>query len=407
MYNIKFTLSDGSEVFPNYMSLEQRQKLKEDIGDKREVMWCSCRNDIRLFYRLSENFRFYPEHNGYEHDPNCTRYHTQGSKRKTPIIHSDDETTIVFLKFNPKNFTIPTMKETDLDEQEENDFDISIDSLETDVHTEEEVIHLDKLEVDSINDKEPDFNLSNFVRCINLDTYMERIINNKNILPHGYFSNALFGRLKNIKIGGMKKNIRSLSLEEDGLRFFYSKFAGCDIKTNNSRKSYYVKVNGTDNKIYSLFTFGGIYEKALKKFHKEYGIEPDEYTMVAGFQYYPLSGNNSHYKVIGRMHLFQVSDHGLYCRSMFEQSCYNIITNYVLYNKREKIRFYIPPEDDFINGIIEIPGHKKKGILIFSSSTKTKELSINTSLFEPLIIQKQEEFNNNVMASFIEKIKSS
>ncbi len=77
MYNVKFTLSNGTEVFPNYIDIEKRNILKKQIGDRSKVMWCSCRKDIKLYYRLSKNLHFYPEYNGYEHSPFCVRYHTE------------------------------------------------------------------------------------------------------------------------------------------------------------------------------------------------------------------------------------------------------------------------------------------------------------------------------------------
>lgn len=111
MYNVAFTLLNGTDIFPNYMDIKQRSILKKQSGDKSEVMWCSCLPDKKLYYRISENLRFYPEHNGYEHSSYCIRYHTNESKRRTAIIRSDEETATVYLGFNPKNFTIPAAKQ--------------------------------------------------------------------------------------------------------------------------------------------------------------------------------------------------------------------------------------------------------------------------------------------------------
>lgn len=58
--------------------------------------------------------------------------------------------------------------------------------------------------------------------------------------------------------------------------------------------------------------------------------------MIAGIQYYPKSKNGTNYKVVSRFHMFQVSDHGLYCNSLLELECYNVIINYIKKNKYEK-----------------------------------------------------------------------
>lgn len=422
MYNEKFTLHNGTEIFPNYMNTEQRSLLKQQIGEQSEVMWCSCRTDKKLYYRLSENLRFYPEHNGYEHSPYCIRYHTVESKRRTAIIHNDEETATVYLQFNPKNFTMPSTNPDDDTEDnneesnegktednlsEESSSLSTINSISSDSSEENELIHLNKIKVDSDNYKEPKFNLANFIRCINYDTFNERIINHKPLLSYEYFANALIGRLKNIRISGMSKNVRNLSLEEDGVRFFYAPFIGCDVKKSQSYTSYNIKIKGHENNVYTLFTFGVVYEKALKRFHKQYGIEPNEYTMVAGFQYYPISKSGNHYKVIGRLQLFQVSNHGLYCNSLFEIECFNIIINYIKKHTAEYIRFYIPTEDELINGIIEVEGFNKKGIIIFPSTKASKEFTIDYELFEPLVVDTDLDLSENVLNGFIKRIKTN
>jgi hypothetical protein len=408
LYNERFTLSNGTEIFPNYMNAEKRSILKEQIGDRSEVMWCSCRTDKKLFYRISENLRFYPEHNGYEHMPLCIRFHTEESKRKTAIVRTDEETATVYLQFNPKNFTIPTTNPTD-DESDDNlEEEISFsDSLSSNPSVENEILHLNRLKVDSDKYREPKFNLATFIRCINHDTFTERTINNKSILSCDYFTNALFGRLKNIRISGMKKSVRSLSLEDDGVRFFYSPFLGCDIKKSPASISYHVLIKSYENKVYPLFTFGSIYEKALKRFHKQYGIEPNDYTMVAGFQYYPTSKGGTNYKVIGRLHLFQVSEHGIYCSSLFEQECLNKIVNYVKKQRTINARFYIPADDDLINGIVELEGYHKKGIIIFPSTRESKELTIDKGIFEPLLLEPDNVLTDNTLNTFFNRIKSN
>jgi hypothetical protein len=414
MYNVKFTLSNGKEVYPNYMNTNQRSVLKDQLGNKSEVMWCSCRTEKKLYYRLSENLRFYPEHNGYEHSPYCIRYHTKEEKRLSAIVRSDEETATIYLHFNPKNFTIPT---TSQDDESNNDIEDNIlDNNKTPTISnfanenadENELIHINKIKVDTQIYKEPKFNLPSFIRCINYDTFTERAINNKPILTSDYFTASIFGRLKNLRISGMKKSVRSLTLEDDGFRFFYSSFAGCEIKKSANYTSYNLLVTGNDKTTYSLFTFGSIYEKALKKFNGQYGIEPNEHTMVAGFQYYPQSkGKTNHYKVVGRMHLFQISEQGLYCNSLYEQSCYNRIIDFVKNYRNEKIRFYIPADDDSITGIIEIEGYSKKGIILIPTSKESKTYSVDNNLYIPLILDPDIIINNTNLDNLIRTIKSN
>lgn len=419
MFSAKFTLSNGTEIFPSYMNSQQRKKLKEQIGERSQVMWCSCRTDKKLYYRISEDLRFYPEHNGYEHAISCIRFHSKDNKRRSAIIRSDEETATIYLQFNPKNFTIPSIKaeEDEIEEERaegsvaDKEEEKSVESTEISPLTsddpleENEVLHVDKLKIDTSEYKEPKFNLASLIRCINHDAFTERTINGKPILSKDYFTSALFGRLKDIRISGMSKSIRNLSLEEDGVRFIYAPFVKCDIKYSGYNKSHHIIIKGSENNTYSLFTFESIFEKAKQRFNKQYGIEPNENTMIAGFQYYPLSKNNNHYKVIGRMHLFQVSEHGLFCNSVYEQNAYNTILNYIKNHNTEKIRFYIPAEDEAVNGIVEVPGSSKKGLIIFPSPKGSKEISVDRILYEPLLLYPNLDLTEDILSSFINNLK--
>lgn len=424
MYNLKFTLSNGIEIFPAYLNAEWRRVLKKQIGNQSEVMWCSCRTDRKLYYRISENLHFYPEHNGYEHSPLCIRYHSEENKRRTAIIRTDEETATIYLQFNPKNFTNTSVKASEDEEDDTLEEDINSSAasiIETDTEEdlsssleldsgdpeENEILHLDKLKVESNEYKEPRFNLATFIRCINHDTFTERVINSKPILSCDYFTNALFGRLKNLYISGIRKSVRELSLLDDGVRFFYAPFVRCDIKKSDYNISYNIVVKGNENKTYSLFTFGSIYEKALKRFHTQYGIEPNEKTMVAGFQYYPFSKRGTQYKVIGRLHLFQVSEHGLYCNSLFDQSCYNTIVSFIKDHSNYGLRFYIPTEEEeLINGVLEIKGCNRKGIIILPSTKTSKEFTIDKGLFEPMLLEPDTILTERDLTEFIKRIKN-
>ena len=147
---------------------------------------------------------------------------------------------------------------------------------------------------------------------------------------------------------------------------------------------------GADGKIFNNFTFPEIAEKAVTKFRKQYGIEPDSNTVLAGFQYIRNSAvprknksNNNIYRVLGRIHLFQISDVGVYCRSITELNTFNALHRIAKSNKA--IKFWIPPEDESVGAIIEIDGYRKKILLLFRSKSSEK-LSYNPDLYVPFVV---------------------
>ena len=82
MYNTRFIMSDGSVIYPAYLDREDKEKLRSQQGKQREYLRCGCRLDKNLYYRLSEDLKFYPEHNNYEHDKYCCRYRENGRNRR-------------------------------------------------------------------------------------------------------------------------------------------------------------------------------------------------------------------------------------------------------------------------------------------------------------------------------------
>ena len=312
MYNSKFILENGKEIYPGYLDKEQRQALREQIGDKREVMRCGCKPNDKLFYRISEDLKIYPEHNNYKHDLYCSRYKTDTgvAERQTAyLINEEDGAVTAYVTFNPKNFDISSTEEVDQDNPPPED-DMEEDSQD------EAIIEKEENSIKKEEKKEPKLSLPSLVRSINVDAFSEKVINNKKIDSKENFSKFVYYRMKKVKISKMKKPIGDLSLEKDGVRFIYVPFAGAIKKTERGLTKCYIQTKGSEEKIYNNLIFPETLEKAIKEFTKVYGIEPDDNTMIAGFQYYKKSRSKSMYRVLGRIHLFQISDLGIYCRGL-------------------------------------------------------------------------------------------
>lgn len=398
MYNTKFSLENGKDFYPGYLTKEKRQALKKEYENKRQYMWCGCRNDVKLFYRISEDLRIYPEHNDFAHGSNCSRFRTPDGRteRKTAYVVDDQNGEVtVFLKFNPKNLKVE--EETDSEDIGENK-----ENLEVMEEIEEVVVESEPNQQEKKEKKEPKLSFGSLTRCINIDTYMDYYFKKSSMLSKEQFSKLVYARMGSVKINGMKKKIGELSLENDGVRFIYAPFVGCDNRSERGLKKCYVRTSGPDGKTYNNFTFEEIYQKAYKEFVKTYGMEPNQDTVMATFQYYKKTRKGTKYKILGRIHLFQVSDNGLYCRSIAEQQTFNTIAK--MLEKRKGTRFYIPAEDETIGGIIEEDGIKKKILLIFR--TKKKEvISFDKEIYTPMVIGLEEPFTSNDYNEMIAQIK--
>ena len=92
MYNTKFILESGQELYPGYLSTEQRQNIKNKYGNRKGYMRCGCKSTEPLFYRISEDCKIYPEHNNYHHDKSCCRYKnvTGLQERQTAYVINDE-----------------------------------------------------------------------------------------------------------------------------------------------------------------------------------------------------------------------------------------------------------------------------------------------------------------------------
>ncbi|BCJ93566.1 hypothetical protein acsn021_11350 [Anaerocolumna cellulosilytica] len=390
MYNTKLILADGREVYPGYLDKEKREQIKGEFDGCRGYMWCGCQSHERLFYRISEDLKLYPEHNKYKHDSCCSRYRTEEGEeeRKTGyVVNDEDGAVTAYLTFNPKEFDLGKSEEKEEDNQD-------ISDTEADEAENEVILEKNQNNEQKQEKKEPKLSLALLVRSINMDTYTERILNNKKVDSKETFSKLVYHR--------MKKAIGELSIEKDGVRFLYTSLAAIKKFEDKGLTKCYLCNYGPDGKIFRNFIFPDTLEKALKKFRKTYGIEPNEDTVMAGFQYLKKTKSKIQYKVLGRIHLFQVSNIGIYCNTLLEKETYDELV--AITESDENITFWIPPDDNSVGGIVQIEGKEKKLLLLFRSECD-EHITFNMDLYEPFVIGEKEPFTRERFYNVIEQME--
>lgn len=378
MYNSKFILSDGREIYPGYLNTQGRQAIRNEYMNKREFMRCGCKPKEELYYRISEDLRIYPEHNNYQHDILCCRYKDSSgqSERQTAYIINDESGEVTaFTTFDPLVFS----QDTDDVPTEQNNI---VDASDNE-NLEEIVVGKDEDSVKPSKKKEPKLTLAGLIRGINVDSYTERILNGQTINAKDKFSVLVYYRMKKVRLARTKKYIGDLSLEKDGCKFVYQPFAGHVQNEENGFKKSYLRTRATDGNIYNNFVFPETMDKALHAFTKSYGIEPDRNTMIAGFQYFKRSKYGKRYKVMGRIHIFQTSNIGLYCRNMIEVNTFNDLQD--IAERNRNISYWIPPEDESVGAIVGIKGKAKKVLILFRSQ-KEERIVYDTSEYVPLVV---------------------
>jgi len=394
MYNTKFNMIDGLELYPGYLDQEGRKKILETYKDMREFMWCGCRSDVKLYYKISRDLRIYPEHNNYQHNINCSRYcsETGVKERKTGYVVDDENGEVTaYLSFNPKNISFK-------DDEESVEKEDNCDKKEKDSNSEEQVI--EKETVTKVEEKsEPKLSLEGLIRSINVDTYTEKVFKNQSITERGNFTKQVYHRMKKVRVSRVRKSIGELSLESDGVRFIYIPFSGLVKNDANGLTKCYFSTSGEDGKVYNNFIFPETAEKAINKFKKLYGIEPNEDTMLAGFQYYKKTRSGVKYRVLGRVHLFQISNVGIYCRSLIEKETYDILSQ--IARERNDMKFWIPADDESIGAIIDVAVKSKKILLLFRN--KSDEcVNFDENIYEPLVIGASEPLTKERFLELIE-----
>lgn len=344
MLNRELALYDGTRIFPAYMTSEDKKELYGRFREKREYMYCLCRTDTKLYYRISSDYRIYPEHQGYAHLPGCV---FNPIDRRNSAFSQDPENgeTRVFLNFKPNDFSVPT---------------------------ESEVKRADSDPEVGPKDDNKYFPLEKFVRQLNSDTWNERMAAGKGLLSAEYFSAALFGRLKNIVIDGIKggRPLRDYKLDTDGFQFFYQPFCGYEIKERaDGSSSCSLIVEGNDGKKYSWFVYERTLKIAIKRFARMFTQDPMEMLkggqqiIMSGFRYQRTRKNtNTEYKVAGRLCFFAINSNGLIARSSEELNALNNICS-ILRWKKDSLKYFLADEWENFYGYFEKSGDMKKYII--------------------------------------------
>lgn len=396
-YSIPLIITEtGDEVFPAYMDNEYRKKLRDHYDDARGYLYCGCREDNRIYYRISQDFKVYPEKNGQEHSPFCQRYRADDEKKARTsayILSEKDGQVTAYLSFNPKNMVAD--EATDSSESVPNEIPPEEEEKEEEIVVEGEKLERPKEE------KEPKLGFKDLVRSINVDTYTDLVLNNRKIENKEKFNKAVYFRMKKITPARSKKAIGDLTIEEDGVRFMYTQLQSITAMKNNGLNKYYVHTFGSDGKVFKNLIFEKQIIKAGKEYVKMYGEDPDEKTMMAAFQYLKKSRSGSVYRVLGRIHFFQVSESGIYCRNEVEREAFNEVEK--LLKENPDIKLWFPADDPSIGGIINVKGKNKKILLLFKTK-KSEVLNINKELFEPIIIGAESGFSKSYLERIIEDL---
>lgn len=381
MYNSKFILKNGMEVYPGYLTKEKRTELLSTYGEQRQFMRCGCKPSDSLFYRISEDLKIYPEHKNYIHDVNCSRYKIENGKSDSNTayhISDEDGAVSTVLSFNPKLFN-----PAELTEKEESFKDIE----QTEELSENEAIVEKDLLPEKVQKSDPKLSLEDLLRCINLDTYSEHTINKGSIPTIQQFSKLVYFRSKRIFFPKSKRALGELTLENDGVRFVYFPILRCEMKdVNGTVKSYIFQKSNKEGEEYRYLVFPNTLEKAIKKYIKTYGSEPGTETMLGGFQYIKQTRSGVKYRVLGRIHFFRSSSIGLYCRSLSEENTFNVIHQI----NDERVSLLIPPEDPSIGGIITIKDKKKKILILFRTGVDER-IEFDANEYVPMILGSDSE----------------
>jgi len=376
MLNSKFILEDNTDVFPGYLDKEQRKALKDRYEGRKQFLRCGCKPNGELWYRISEDLKIYPEHKNYKHDMFCSRYQDEDGKKirqSAYVIDEENGNVTTFLSFDVKEF--------DLDERTEREKDNEVPEETEDM---EEIIIGKSDELKPAKRKEePKLSLKGLIRSINVDTFTEKMHTGRMVASAEQFRKMVYYRMKKVGISKSKRAIGELTLEKDGVRFFYLPYAGSFMEESKGYKKCYVQTEGVDGKIYRNFTYPEVLESAIERYTEQYGMEPSSDTMIAGFQYLK-KGRSGSYRVLGRIHLFEVSDLGLYCNGMVEQETFNAL--HKISQESKDIKFWVPPEDASIGGFVQIRGYDKKLILLFREA-KTQRVSFDPEAYVPLLIE--------------------
>lgn len=343
----RFIVSDGSIFYPNFLSDEERQVLRDRMEREKLRMRCSCRDDVMLLYGISADLRIYPLHNDYEHSSWCSR--NRNDERTSPFVYEEDGKSTVYLKFDPRVYT-PAYTKNESERIEDaadyiNEYDDNTIALpESGPGKKREIL--------------PRCDLRGLITTINHDTYAERIMNGKNgALSEDYFKTAMLARCKKVYPSGMNKSLRALSLEEDRVCFIYGKVASCEESA--------VFIYGSEGKSYRRFVPGDVMGRADRAFTNAYGmsvsacLEEGLSVYVSGFAYKKISRSGNVYICFGRLCFFLVTRNGLIAGNMLEL---DVLEKLFSFARTCGGVFLFPDSENAEHfGVFRIPKQKKEG----------------------------------------------
>lgn len=362
--------SEGNSYYPPYMSKEEREALSLKLNTSSLTLYCGCRFNTRLTYKLSSDLKFIPEHHGYEHAASCSRGNT--GVRKLGYVISDEGNSVAYLKFDFRKFTFPKKAEVKKAQKKEGPAKLPDE------------------------EKDETLDLSDFVRTLNYDTYMERLIAGKSVLTAGYFASALWGHTKKVYLSGKAKALHDYSIQDDNVVFFYSSFKGIEYNENSFSRAVFI----FNNKEYSYLINAEIAKKAESKFESQYGCGTQniQNVMAAGFLYKVVSRKGNEFKMIGRLHLFIVNDNGIYCNDLKEQKFFNQSIEYIRKNRNKELSL-IPNQENKKAGqpiaYITMKRAEKKIALYLSNPPDTENDYIENILCKNGLID-AEELDNSI-----------
>lgn len=308
----RMLLSDGNVLYPNYLGKEERSALKERLGNGLRLR-CSCRDDMELLYGVSSDGRIIPLHQHYEHRDWCSRGKGGAS---APIFYDEEGNSVVRLKFDALTFSLPTGKKLDGKGGSH-----GIDKM--DEVCKQGDAKAEKQEKGKILS----YGLPDLVRSINRETYARRVSNGKQgMLSADYYWNAVLGHLGNVFVSGIEKPLKQLSIEKDSVCFFYNKVEEVHRNDTNMRL---LRSNGTRLRRYVPER---VLDAAMNRFQSMYGAEAEKFAgsslYASGFFYRKIGRNGNAYVCAGRIHLFLVSDNGIYASNMLELDTLNALFPY-------------------------------------------------------------------------------
>lgn len=346
----RMRFSDGTYIYPSYCSKDERASLKRRIEAAGIKMYCGCRADVRLEYRISADLRFVPAHLGYEHLPGCDRYDIY--KRTSAYISTDYGDVRAYLSFDYRSFSFGKDEKNAEDEDAAGKEPVDKNVSEQ-AEPENEKVTTERKERKT-TDKPPALNLDAFVKEINHDAYLSRIKDGKYVyLSREYYRNAVIGRLKYIRINGTGKTLAELNINADKVSFLYAAISG---HTDTS-----LIFTGKDRQ-YSIFVPEKVLSLAERRFSMRYKLSVEDClagnaeVIAAGFQYKRVSRKGIEYRCIGRLTLLMTNKYGIYASNIEQLQIYDVIMDYC----RSRGAVFLFPDDGKApyEGIISYKGRE-------------------------------------------------